>query len=201
MVLIAIEGLDASGKNTVSKLLAQHLHEKISDVKLLSCPDYSKASGHLIRELLKRSKHGIADSALLQCYNVANRLEMLPQSAWDSSSSVVHIIDRYNDSTIVYGIAAGLDKAWLESLVSLLPRSDLTLFLDVSVDESFRRRPQRRDTYETDREFLTRVRAAYKELYAISGRAVTIDASGSVDKTIDMILPHVDQLVVALNQR
>ena len=69
-------------------------------------------------------------------------------------------------TTRVYGTLDGLDPKWLADTNAQLPvRPDVYVLLDAPVDEGFRRRPERRDRYEKDREYLERVRVAYLKLF------------------------------------
>jgi dTMP kinase len=72
------------------------------------------------------------------------------------------ILDRYKYSGIAYGTADGLEAPWLRTIQSCIPDADLNIYIDISVDESKRRRPERRDYYETNYEKLQRVRDIYR---------------------------------------
>ena len=50
--LIAVEGLDGSGKGTQSELLYKTLTERYEKVKLLSFPDYDNPSSTLVKMYL-----------------------------------------------------------------------------------------------------------------------------------------------------
>ena len=50
--LIAVEGLDGSGKGTQSELLYKKLAERCESVKLLSFPDYDNPSSTLVKMYL-----------------------------------------------------------------------------------------------------------------------------------------------------
>lgn len=77
----------------------------------------------------------------------------------------VVILDRYWASGYVYGAYDGLDKEWLEAIHSTLPQPDYYFYIDISLEESIRRRPDRRDQYEKDMDCLMYVRKAYRELF------------------------------------
>lgn len=71
------------------------------------------------------------------------------------------ILDRYNACAIAYGMADELSKDWLTSIHAALPVPSHYFLLDISVEESFRRRPKREDAYEASRERLARARENY----------------------------------------
>ena len=71
------------------------------------------------------------------------------------------LCDRYLASSVAYGEAQGLNAAWLVEIQRYLPQPDVTILLDISPDESARRKSAGRDKYERDLALLTRVRDSY----------------------------------------
>ncbi len=167
-MIVAIEGGDACGKATQATILAKAL-----GAELFSFPDYRTPAGKLILENLKRqwragvvSTHGDLQNAfVLQSLMNTNRLERMSALATAAAQGHV-VIDRYAASGFVYGELDGLDRLWLEHLNSELRiHPDMYILIDVPVDEGFRRRPERRDRYEKDRDYLERVRIGYLRLF------------------------------------
>lgn len=158
---VVIEGLDQSGKKTQTMLLASRLRKKGYDVEMVSFPDYSTPVGKEIRMFLD----GAWDFSpeVRQFLYVANRWERKKNiETWLKSGKTV-IADRYMQSNLAYGIVNGLDLRWMLSLEQGLPKSDITIVIDVSVDTAFKRK-EGRDVYERNREFLNKIRAAYLRL-------------------------------------
>lgn len=176
---VAIEGLDAAGKDAQSKLLADRLGGT-----RLSFPNYDTPTGRLIREHLERGwccareclevdceqqlhEDSGLDPLVFQCLQTANRLESLPAIEGALARGPV-VFDRYWASAAVYGALDGLDRDWLmRTQADPMPPVDVWILLDVPVEESFRRRPQRRDRYELDRNYLERVRLEYRRLFGV----------------------------------
>ncbi|KKL61483.1 hypothetical protein LCGC14_2194860, partial [marine sediment metagenome] len=165
-MIVAIEGIDASGKETQATLLKVWALDNademcIHDVRIQDFPDYKNVTGKYIDELLKGEweivanelgKNALTKATVMQCLMITNRLEhgkMLSEYAGDPFSLL--ILDRYYASGQVYGRADGLPVDWLEAIHFLVPDPDLWIFVDISVDESFRRRPDRQDYYERNR--------------------------------------------------
>lgn len=176
---IVFEGIDASGKGTISKMLAEHLQ-----AKLFSFPNYSTPIGELIREYLQKKwwtvglyqespKHPPVtqfnqerDALVFQALQAANRLEFVQEIQDYLEDGYTVICDRYIVSGEVYGAADGLSPAYLERLFSFLPQPDITFLLDIPVEESFRRRPDRNgDRYEEDKAKLEDIRQRYLKLF------------------------------------
>lgn len=158
--LIAFEGLDQSGKQTQAEALRDRLAAAGRECQLLSFPDYSTAIGAEIH----RALHGERDytAEVMQLLYVANRYELKPRiDCWLAEGRVI-LCDRYVASSIAYGEAQGLDRAWLADVQRFLPRADLTILLDIDPDVAAGRKAAGRDRYERDLDLLRRVRESYR---------------------------------------
>jgi dTMP kinase len=171
-ILISFEGLDASGKNTQSKMFCDSLREKNAPFEFLSFPAYSTPIGNEIKEYL----HGRRDYTPETAHTLyaANRYEFKPIiERWISEKRIV-IFNRYCESNVAYGMADGLARTWVEQLESKMPQSNYVFYLKISPDLSLQRKASR-DRYETDLKFLTRVAQVY-DVLAMDARWITVDA-------------------------
>ena len=163
--LIAIEGIDGSGKSTQTAVLAQML----PNAKVTKFPNYESPTGKLILHHLKTGGNfelSKQENAVdLQSLMTINRFEMLETIKKGLEDGPV-ILDRYFASGLVYGLYDGLEPYWLAEIHKTLPAPDLYVLLNVTVDNSFRRRPNRDDVYEADKKRLAFVRAAYIDFWA-----------------------------------
>lgn len=188
-MLYAIEAIDAAGKATQARRLADRI-----DCRVLSFPDYSSPtgraiSGHLRAEwAVERWPPGPSlDMLVRQSLMLTNRLEHFDALALASGSHDHHLVlDRYWASGLVYGRVEGLDRSWLELVHRPLPRADAWVLLDISVEESFRRRPLRRDNNEGDSAKLEAVAVEYRRVWNERGWQV-IDGIGSVDEVAERV--------------
>ena len=73
-------------------------------------------------------------------------------------------MNRYYQSNLVYGLANGMNLAWLENLDAGLPKADLVIVLDVSQKEAFSRKKTKRDEFEKNQEFSRKISKAYRQL-------------------------------------
>jgi len=178
-MLIAVEGMDASGKATHTKLLAEKLGGVVIDF-----PHYSTPVGHLIKSHLLsewkatprqemnfgwRQDNQHLDPMVFQCLQTINRLEKLGDIYAAIHSGKTVVFDRYWASAVVYGGLDGLDVEWIKKIQAPLPEPDLWLFLDIPPEESLRRRPERRDRYEKQPGLMERVRDSYRKLFIENG--------------------------------
>jgi dTMP kinase len=158
--LIALEGLDQSGKQTQAELLRDALTAAGRACRMLSFPDYTTAIG----TELHRALHGERDYAadVMQLLYVTNRYELRTRIEEWLARQVVVLCDRYVASSIAYGEAHGLDRAWLAEIQRFLPAADLTILLDIPPDVAVARKAAGRDRYERDLALLARVRDSYR---------------------------------------
>lgn len=158
--LIAIEGLDQSGKQTQAERLAEALKERGRRVELLSFPDYKTHIGMEIEKALHHERE--YDPDVMQLLYIANRYEYRPKIEELLARQFVVVCDRYLASSIAYGEAFGLDPEWLASAQKYLPQPSLTVVLDIAPTASLSRKKLDRDRYERDLALLDRVRASYQ---------------------------------------
>jgi dTMP kinase len=184
-LLIAFEGLDQSGKQTQAELLRDRLTANGRTVRLLSFPDYDTVIGAEIGRALRGERHYGAD--VMQLLYVANRYEYKGQIVEAIQEGTVLVCDRYVASSVAYGEAQGLDRAWLIEIQKYLPQPDVTILLDIPPEASARRKSRDRDKYEQDLALLGRVRDSYLRQAATpepsrgSGGWVRIDANRDRD--------------------
>jgi dTMP kinase len=157
--LIALEGLDQSGKQTQAELLRDRLTDEGRSVRILSFPDYRTAIGTEIGRGLRGEREYTPD--VMQLLYVANRYEWKGDIVREKEAGTIIVCDRYLASSIAYGEAQGLDVAWLTEIQKYLPQPDLTFLLDIPPDVSARRKTADRDKYERDLSLLGRVRNSY----------------------------------------
>lgn len=174
-IFITFEGPEGSGKSTQIRLLTERLHHSGIQTLLTREPGGTH-TGEAIRNLLQ---HDSSDAemahrteVLLFCASRAQIVEQVIQPALEQGTWV--LCDRFTDSTLAYqGYGRGFAVEELRALNrfatgGLTP--DLTLLLDIPVDESFRRihaRTAEIDRIErAERVFHERLRAGYLELAA-----------------------------------
>ncbi len=184
-MFITLEGPDGSGKSTQAALLVDFLRQRGCDVLATREPG-GTAIGDQIRLVLSNlentAMHPRAEILLFQ----ASRAQLVEQLIRPHlMKGGVVVCDRYADSTLAYqGYGHQVDLTRLSSIVEFATgglKPDLTLLLDIDVEDGLRRRTKsgewnRLDAY--DLAFHRRVRQGYFELMAQeSERWVKIDAS------------------------
>ena len=184
-MLIAIEGVDQSGKETQTHRLRERLREAGHKVRLLSFPDYGTSIGEEIARALQGEREYGSD--VMQLLFVANRHERREAILEWIAGGLILVCDRYRASSIAYGEAFGLDATWLEDIQRYLPRADLTIFLDIEPATAAKRKAHGRDRYESDLSLLERVRSSYQRQSA-QANWVRVDGERSKEDIADEIL-------------
>ena len=161
-MIIVIEGGDQAGKRTQSELLAKALRKRKLKTKIFSFPDYKTPVGKEIKKFLMGKRK--LPVQVVHCLLAANRWEKVKDIKDAISKNSVLIMNRYYQSNLVYGLANGMNLAWLENLDEGLPKADLVIVLDVSQKEAFSRKKTKRDEFEKNREFSRKIFQAYRHL-------------------------------------
>lgn len=184
---IAFEGIDGSGKSTQIKKLYQKLTENKLNVHL-TCEPTKEYIGKIIQEIFFKKKQ--ANEHTIAALFLADRIEHIlnPNNGilkyLQSNTSV--LCDRYYFSSYAYH-SVHVERNWIlecNKKCREFLQPDLTVFFDVSIEESFKR-IQKRNThleiYET-KENLKEVRESYLasfELFKNEENILFIDANSS----------------------
>lgn len=163
-LFISLEGIDGCGKTTQIKLL-KHKIEPWIQVKDIKEPGGSEASLTLRDYILSKDRpdFGVIGNALLFEVSRANTVESVLEPALDSSMWI--LCDRYVHSGFAYsGVYENIPKLFRisEEICPVWP--DITFFIDIPVEESYRRRQGKIEDRIEARGFtyLNRVRNNYK---------------------------------------
>ena len=148
MPLIVFEGLDRSGKTTQAAIIASVLREADFNVHEFKFP--MRDNTELGRKI-KLYLAGEIDISRLDAHLMfyQQRLETKAEIEHLIRIGAIVILDRYSASAIAYGVAGGLPMSYCKDLEVVLPKPDLTIFLDVSIQDVFHRGGFGADRFET----------------------------------------------------
>lgn len=185
-ILIAIEGIDGSGKATWAKKIKDRLTEQHRMSKIISFPDYDSPSGNVIRQYLNGDIK-TTDPYTVGCMYALNRATFFPEWKPDYDNGVIIIADRYVESNFYYSAPLIKRKRlnyhrelsryrkcfdYLEYEGTRLPRPNLTIYFNIDPEDSrpFRKIRQLksgtdRDINEENETFLKAVNDAGKEYF------------------------------------
>lgn len=183
-MLIAIEGIDGSGKGTQSRLLLERARREGATAELIAFPEYD---GFFGAEIGRYLNGGFGDvwsvhARLAATLYAGDRFESRDR-LWQLRRELdLLICDRYTASNQAHQCVKLPESeraaffSWLDALehdVFGIPRPDLVIFLDLPPAAAARlitRKPTRSytdrkaDIHEVDTDYLGRVHAAYRAL-------------------------------------
>ena len=187
-ILIAIDGVDASGKETQSKMLFDRLTKSGKSVRSVSFPMYESESSYFVKEYLAGSYgknpsdvNAYAASMLFAADRFATY-----RTDWGKNyeNGDIIIADRYVTSNLIHQAGKISDKSEKKAFIEWeedfeynklsLPRPDITIFLDMPTEYALKLMSGRsnkidgsskKDIHESNREYLEK---SYKNASDIS---------------------------------
>ncbi len=184
------EGIDGSGKSTVSKLFAERLAKSGRTVEWTAEP----TSGWIGEQVRRANKEARSDFAETLLY-VADRAEHTAQiRAWLEEGRDV-VCDRYEGSTLAYQsvtLRPHLGPKALEWLRAInapfILHPEVTFLLRIDPEKAMGRVSKRGETEKFEKiDFLRKVAAMYDRLAVEDLSYVIIDASRSLDEVVDTV--------------
>jgi len=188
--VIAIEGVDASGKETQSKILYKRLKEEGKNVIRISFPDYASDSSALVKMYLSGAfgeDPSDVTPYVASTFYAADRFASF-KTKWKShyESGGIVIADRYATANMIHQ-ASKIDSieekeiflSWLWQLefeIYKIPKPDMVFFLNMPPDVSHRLMQSRqnkitgeqeKDIHEKDQRYLAK---SYENAHFISER-------------------------------
>lgn len=193
---ITFEGLEGCGKSTHVELFAKKLAGIGKEVLVLREPG-GRELCEKIRTLLKHEEADPPTARAELLMFLASRAQLVEKTIKPALERGVWVVcDRFSDSTVAYqGSGRGLDEDEIVRLDEFARdglKPDMTFYLDVPVDESFKRIRARAEAegLELDRietageDFFKRVRDGFMSIAAaekagakIHGRFTIVDSS------------------------
>jgi dTMP kinase len=189
--IIVLEGIDKAGKSTQSKLLMDYLKLSGKICTLITFPDYTTSIGAEIKAFLEGKRDYPIE--LKHILLSANRWEKKKEIESMVDSGTILIINRYNQSKLVYGTSKVLKLRWLLSLEKGLPTADLVIVLDVTPRITLKRSLEP-DEFEKDVSLLQNVYKNYHKL-AKPFRWKILNAEKSRDQIHDEVKKTVERII------
>jgi len=213
-MFITFEGPDGSGKTTQIYALYEYLQAQHLPVLVTREPGGTPIGDQIRAVLLSPANADMLPGAEILLFS-ASRAQLVGQVIRPALvTGTIVICDRFADSTLAYqGYGRQLDLLALRAITNfatggLVP--DLTIYLDLTVEEGLRRKRAALDEGrgewdrldQQDLEFHRRVRAGYQALIAEEPeRWLVIDASQTEAEIQSQIRARIDQLLRGQTRR
>jgi len=191
-MFITLEGSEGAGKSTLIDLLKKYFLDKKFDFLFTREPGGTK-EGQAIRNILldKTIELNPYSETFLILADRYEHIDKVIKPALKRNQNILS--DRYIHSTFAYqGAGRGIDQKELEYLMGLLkyPKPDLTIYLDLPVEEGLKRVRKRGKSDRFEKEdlfFFQRIRDFYLDLVKKNPeRFLLIDASKSIDEVFNL---------------
>lgn len=185
---VTFEGIDGSGKSTISKGVYEKLKKEGYDAILTFEPTDTEL-GKIVKKCIEENYDPVVTTFAF----IADRIQHVREiKKWVKDNKIV-LCDRYADSTYAYQAVQLEDIIenpikWLKELHDrFIIKPDLTFLCVLEVDKALCRIKNREKLVSFERkEFLEKVQKNYLRLASLEReRFVMIDASKSVNKIVD----------------
>jgi len=183
-ILVAIEGIDGSGKTTVAKKLVERLRNLGYNAEYTYEPYVSYFS-----EAFKKyiEEYGVAEPeietlamALDRAFHVRKVIAPLLMKGY------IVVTDRYLYSSYAYQGARGVDIEWIKIVNKYAIEPDVSIYLRVPLEIAIARKRavEPRWSYFEDIDRLVKVQEIYEQLVK-DGLLLVVDATQTVERVVE----------------
>lgn len=205
-LFITFEGGEGCGKTTQIARLREHLVARGLRVEVTREPGGTPVAESIRGLLLDPANTGLSAIAELLLYEAARAQHVAEKIKPALDAGAIVLCDRFADSTTAYqGAGRALPRELVLKLHDVAVDGtwpDLTILLDVPVEEGFRRRDNERARDRMEHEplvFHEKVREGFLRLAQEEPRRIRlIDGSRSADEVTRDIVAEVDALLGAV---
>lgn len=200
---IVIDGIDASGKGTITMMLAGYLEEKgFKDKLVVTFEPTSGKYGEQIRELLKREESPEANAEkCLELYVKDREMHLKEKILPALKQGKIVLCDRFKYSTIAYQSAQGIPVKKILKMHEKMQKPDLVLILNTDVGTAMKRiekDPKRTvfDKFEK-KAFLEKVKKNFMRMHEFLPKENIqyVDANLAVEKVFLQAKEEVDKIL------
>ncbi|WHQ37143.1 dTMP kinase [Spiroplasma sp. SV19] len=211
MLFITLEGIDGSGKTTISKLLKEKLRSKGYQVVLTREPGGNEIAEQIRNVILSKHNLGMDPWTEALLYIAARKQHVMEDILPALKEGKIVICDRFMDSTSAYqGYARGLGIRTLDEVQSIVlgtTKPDLTLFFDIEPSIANERMKIRNENEMNrldleQKSFHEKVYEGYQVLISEhSDRIKVVDARKLVNEVLEQVYYYVDEIIQRIKDK
>ena len=195
--LITFCGLDGCGKTTLISMLRQYFIEMDQTVFLTKQPTGFVRQSDIFRNFMDEPKHDNYEYRALSLLAASDRVQHSNQVILPAlSENDVVISDRYFYSCLANLRARGYENdKWIYEIAQLIPKPDISFFLDIDVDTAVKRvksREEEKDRY-IDFELQYELREQYLKI-AGENEGIVIPTNGSAEQSFEAVKAVVNKI-------
>lgn len=200
-ILITLEGIEGSGKTTQAELIRDLLTDRGYEVLITREPGGSPIGEKIRKILLDTSNRGMEPLTELLLYEASRHQHVKEVIDPALRAGKVVVCDRFYDASTAYqGFGRGIEIDTVNMLNMVATggrKADLTIVLDLPVDDGLTRLGQNLDRIEAETvEFHERVRRGYLEVAQREpDRVRVVKATGSVEEIFDTVKSIIDNVL------
>ena len=194
MFIIIFEGLDNAGKTT----LISSLYEKLfsQGFRVVQSKELSTMIGAAFKIGLQNGIYSPINKTLLFASDRQERIEEILE---DDSCDIV-LFDRYYYSAIVYRMVEGLDESWIKAVNKFNPKEDLGFYIDITPEESFKRRIDTKFNLPYSLEQLKKIRGYYMR-FVRDEQLLFIDGMRNKEEVLAKVLETIYSFISDTRER
>lgn len=198
-LLIAVEGIDGSGKS----VLCTHLKDRLSNYDLVVTKEPGGTMlGKGLRETLLAKDVPVCQKAefLLFATDRAQHFAQVITPALEAGKIVIS--DRMADSSLVYqGYGRNLDISVINTVNNWAmngTQPDLVFYLKITAQEAYKRMRNRNipfNSFEKEIAFMHKLTDGFDQLVAPRANVVTLDAMAETEQVADQAITALNKLI------
>lgn len=189
--LITFEGIEASGKTTLSKMLFEWFRNNGYDAVFTRDPGGTEI-GEKIRRILLDASHNVDSVTEALLYAAARRQLVVEVIRPALQNGRIVVCDRFSDSYFAYqGSGRGLPFSLLKALNDAATdgiRPDLTFLIDIPVERAFSRKKELDRLEREEFDFHERVKAGFMQIASKEkDRFTVLDGTKSISELFELV--------------
>jgi dTMP kinase len=206
MFFVVFEGLDGSGKSSLMKRLESHLHTLKQDLIMTREPGGTTVGDEIRNIILKKQADPPSARTELLLYQAsrAQHVDLVIRPALAQKKWV--LCDRFSASSVAFqggGRGISLEQVhWLNQFATDSLKPHLTVLLDLSVDESKKRRSNRENQTGDAEDRIEAEAASFHEKvrqgFLVQAKAdpenwLVLNAANSPDELYQQLITHLTE--------
>lgn len=196
--LVAFEGIDGSGKSTLSKLVFHELNKHAVPVILTKEPG-GTPEGQRIRALVHEYKMTPQAEFLLFCADRAEHIAHVVRPGLENGSIVLS--DRMADSSRAYqGYGRGIDLNFIDTITQFVMQDiapDLIIYCKIDAETAFKRivtRNEELTVFEREKTtFFERVITGFETIFAQKNNVLVLDATQTPEQLCALAVTEINR--------